>query len=154
VDATKSDSLASQRAPVIRLSLTVPCDARVRQVAHQVSRRIAEYIGFQPGDAEDVARTVEEATDGVLDHPDGAYAGVELTFMTTETLMEIRIRYLRAEPQGAAPGEPGVEAILGRPRPDEAPLDLMRRVMTRVEFGRIDDTEYCMLVRALPEEWQ
>jgi hypothetical protein len=148
----RSDS-TPDRAPVIRLSLTVPCDTRIRQVAHQVSLRIAEYIGFAPGEAEDVARAVEEATDGVLDQPDCRYAGVELTFMTTETLMEIRIRYLKDE-TGAPGAGPGLEAILRRPRRGEVPLDLIRRVMRRVEFGRDDDTEYCTLALTLPEEWQ
>lgn len=144
-----------ERAPVIRLSLTLPCDARIRRVARQVSVRIAEYIGFAAADAEEIARTVEEATDGVLDQPEGVpYRGVELTFMTTETVMEIRIRYLVNQGRAGQGDGPGVETLLQRPRHDEAPLDLMRRVMTRVEFGRIDESEYCTLTRVLPEEWQ
>ena len=54
------------------------------------------------------------------------------------------------------PGEPApvpaveVKRALAEVHDGEAPLDVIRRAMPEIEFGRDDDGEYCRLSRKLP----
>lgn len=140
------------RVPPIRLGLTVPCDGRFRQIVHQIAFRVAQYIGYPEAAAEVVARTVEEATSGALEHAWATpYTGVELSFRRTQREMEIRIRYL-ANARGTEPAGPGIEQLLSRRWRERTPLDLIQRVMTRVEFGCVDGSEVCTLALPLPRE--
>lgn len=142
----------ADRVPPIRLGLTVPCDGRFRQIVHQIAFRVAQYIGYSEGAAEVVARTVEEATRGALEHAWGTpYTGVELNFHRTPREMEIRIRYL-TNGRGAESAGPGIEQLLRRRWRERTPLDLIQRVMTRVEFGHVDGSDVCTLALPLPRE--
>ena len=136
-------------AKEIRLELSVPCDTRFRQVVAMMSEKMATYVGYAEGDATAVADTVVQATDGVFDE-DGAtpYTALDVTFATSDAEMEIRVRYICAEPTGVQTNG-DVEARL-RSRGD-APLEAMQRVMRRVEFGQHDGVEFCALTKLLPD---
>ena len=127
-----------------RCELTLPCDARFRALRECVIERLAASLGC--AGAEAAARAVVLATSGLVDHPAGSvYSRVTLTFTAGGGVLTIRVRYpVAAE---TAPG-PGVESILSEGGSD-APLAVMRRLASRVEFGRVDGVECCTLVAPL-----
>ena len=137
----------------IRMDLTVPCDERFRKVLTIISARMAEYVGYAKAEAEELATTIVHATDGVLDHVEAPdYSSVEVTFATSEEEIEVRLRYLREEGGTTALDRSDIERMLSHRRDDEAPLDVIQRAVTRVEFGRENGVEFCALTKALPEE--
>ena len=137
----------------VRLELKVPCDSRFRPVLSTICERMAEYVGYPHCDATELADTIVHATDGVLDHEEAAeYTSLDVTFATGQEEIEIRVRYLcegGVDPQAQ---QPGIERLLSRRRDAEAPLDIIQRVMRRVEFGREGGIEFCALSKPLPEE--
>lgn len=132
----------------VRFEVTLPCDARFRELRDCVVPRLTACLGY--GEADAVTRAVTLAASGVLDHADGAvYSSVMITFSVGAGLLTTRVRYV-AEP--GAPGTapvPAIERILGDGGRD-APLAVLRRLAGRVEFGRVDGAECCTLVTPLP----
>ncbi len=144
---TVSDD-AREDPGAVRCELTLPCDARFRALRECVVERLAASLGC--AEAEAAARAAALATSGLVDHPAGsAYSCVTMTFTAAGGVLTIRVRYL-VEPGAAetAPG-PGVESILSEGGGD-APLAVMRRLASRVEFDRVDGVECCTLVTPLP----
>ena len=93
------------------------------------------------------------ATDGVLDHDEAPeYTSLDVMFATNDAEIEIRVRYLCEGENGHATDRPRIERLLSRRRDGETPLDLIQRVMPRVEFGRDNGVEFCTLSKPLPEE--
>ena len=137
----------------IRFDVTVPCDERFRSMLDKIASRMIAYLGYEESDAAELTNVIEHATDGVLAHEDGAsYTSLDVTFATSETEMEIRIRYLLESADARAAERLSIERVLSRRAAGEAPLDFIQRVMPRVEFGREDGVDFCTLVKALPEE--
>ena len=131
----------------VRLEVTLPCDARFRALRDCIVERLAGALGCAGGGA--ATRAVRLATSGVLDHPAGSvYTSVAMTFTTGPGALTIHVRYL-VDP--GAPGSvpaPAVERILSEGG-GNAPLALMRRLASRVEFGSVDGAECCTLVTPL-----
>ena len=93
------------------------------------------------------------ATNGVLDHREASeYTILDVTFATNDEEMEIRVRYLCEGENGDAADRPRIERLLSLRGDAEAPLDLIQRVIARVEFGRDNGVEFCALRKPLPEE--
>ena len=133
----------------VRFGLTVPTDRRFHEMVRAFSVRVAAYLGYADGEAEAIGQIVERVIEGVTEH---ALAGapherVHVSVARGGSEMEIRVQY--REPSGAGSGH--VERWLLRQRDGDVPLELMRRVMARVEFGREDETEFCRLTRLLPD---
>ena len=143
---------ASAAGPVpMRLDMSVSCDERFRPLLDQLVSRMISYVGFDASDAAAVAGGVERAIGGaracMAGTPD---ARLDLRFVICDTEMKIRIA-CRPAP-GAADGAEGpvLDRVLSAGGGDGTPLDLIRRVMTRVEFGREDGLDVCTLAKALP----
>ena len=136
----------------IRFDLTVPCDARFRPMLDQLASRLIAYVGYAASDATTLTRAVERTTERVLTGAAGRpYAALDVSFRTSETEMEIRIR-CRQGPDGPRDGEgTEIERMLSQAGEDDTPLDFIQRVMTRVEFDREDGADICTLVRTLPD---
>ncbi len=135
-----------------RLELTIPCDDRFRPVLSLLCQRMSRYVGYSGAEAEEVAAAVVHATDGVLVHgASQTYKDLDVTIATSESDIQFRVRYLcgHGEPSGDAPS---VAHLLSEHSGDEAPLDAIHRVMSRVEFGKDDGVEFCTLSKSLPEE--
>ena len=133
----------------IRLELTVPCDERFRSVLSLMCERMARYVGYQGTEAAELAATVACAADSVLTHEEAPpYSSLDLTILTSESEIEFRVRYLGEK----LPDAGAIERLLSHRRGDEVPLEVMQRVMRRVEFGMDDGVEFCALSQALPEE--
>ena len=133
----------------IRLELSVPCDQRFRPLLSLMCERMARYVGYRDREATELAAAVVRAADGVLASEDApAYRSMDLTILTSESEIEFRVRYLRENP---AVESGAIERLLSRPQGDDVPLDLMQRVMRRVEFGLDEGVEFCALSQALPE---
>ena len=133
----------------IRLELSVPCDQRFRPLLSLMCERMARYVGYRDREATELAAAVVRAADGVLASEDApAYHSMDLTILTSESEIEFRVRYLRENP---AVESGAIERLLSRPQGDDVPLDLMQRVMRRVEFGLDEGVEFCALSQALPE---
>ncbi len=129
----------------VRCEVTLPCDARFRTMRDRVVERLAGCLGCAGAAA---TRAVTLATSGVLDHPAGSvYSSVAISFTTGAGVLTVRVRYM-VDPGVADSGLP-VESILGEGGRD-APLVVMRRLASRVEFGRVDGAECCTLVTSLP----
>ena len=132
----------------VRCDVTLPCDARFRALRSCVVEHLTACLGCADADA--VARAVTLATSGVLDHPGGSvYSSVTIAFSTGGGVLTIRVRYLLGPGAPVAPPRPAVERILSEGG-GEAPLARMRRLASRVEFGRVDGAECCTLVAPLP----
>jgi hypothetical protein len=134
----------------IRLELTVPCDERFRSVLSLMCERMAQYVGYGGAEAAELAATVARAGDSVLAHDEAPpYVSLGLRILTSETEIEFRVQYLGDK----SPGDGGeIERLLSRRCGEEVPLEVMQRVMRRVEFGLDDGVEFCALSQALPEE--
>ena len=132
----------------VRFEVTLPCDARFRDLRDCVVPRLTACLGYDAADA--VTQAVTLAASGVLDHADGAvYSSVMITFRAEGGVLTIRVRYVaEAGAPGTAP-VPAIERILGDGGRD-APLAVLRRLAGRVEFGRVDGAECCTLVTPLP----
>ena len=140
-------------AKSMRLELKVPCDTRFRPVLAGICERMAAHVAFAGAEAAELAETIAHATDGVLDHdkpPD--YTSLDVTFATNDAEIEISVRYLCEGENSYATDRPGIERLLSRRRNDEGPLNLIQRVMRRVEFGRDNGVEFCTLSKPLQEE--
>ena len=136
----------------IRLEVTVPCDERFRTVLGSLCERMARYVGYSESEASELASSVVHATDGVLEHEEAPeYTSLDVTIATSETEIEFKVHYMREGADDALPIV-GIERLLGRQRGDDIPLDIIRRVMQRVEFGQNNGVEFCALTMALPEE--
>lgn len=136
----------------IRLELSIPCDARFRQVLAAMSEKMAAYVGYAEADATEVADTVLHATEGVFgDDEPATYTTVDVTFATSDREMEIRLRYVCAEADPGRKDESEIERRLTRRHKGDAPLDVMQRVMRSVEFGRDNGAEFCSLTKLLPD---
>ena len=99
-------------AKVIRLELSVPCDAKFRRVLAAMSEKRAAYVGYAATEATEVADTLTRATDGVFsDDGPSAYTSLDVTFATSSEEMEIHVRYICAEGNSVGPG---VEHILSQ----------------------------------------
>ena len=135
----------------IRLELSVPCDARFRQVLGAMSQKMASYVGYAEREATEVADMLVRAADGVF-HAEGpsVYTTLDVTFATSDEEMEIRVRYVCADATGDANG-PGIEHLLRQRGDGDAPLDVMQRVMRTVEFRRDNGVEICTLTKLLPD---
>lgn len=102
----------------LRLELTVPCDLRFRPLLEVMCERMASYVGYPRVEARTLAETVAEATAGAFSESGPrAYAGLSLSFATSDREMEIRVSYLRSD-QARRGGQPGAECCtLTRPLP-------------------------------------
>lgn len=132
----------------VRFEVTLPCDARFRELRDCVVPRLTACLGYAETDA--LTRAVTLATRAVLDHADGArYSSVMITFSVGAGVLTTRVRFV-TEPgaPGRAPA-PAVERILSDGGRD-APLAVLRRLAGRVEFGRVDGAECCTLVTPRP----
>ena len=136
----------------IRLDVTVPSDARFRPMLDAIASKTVAYLGYVAGDAAAVMGVVEHVTTGVLQHAGGVpYTSLALSFATGAGEMVIRVRYLVETTDAPAATGGGIEQILREPGDNGAPIDEIRRVMTRVEFGHDDGAEYCALAKTLPD---
>ena len=136
----------------IRLEMTVPCDERFRTVLSSLCERMARCVGYSESEASGLASSVVHATDGVLEHEEAPqYTSLDVTIATSESEIEFRVHYKRDGASGAVPVV-GIERLLGRQRGNDVPIDIIRRVMERVEFGQNDGVEFCALTMTLPEE--
>ncbi len=145
------DKLGETKA--IRLELSLPCDVRFRPVLAAMSEKMAEYVGFAKSEATEIAETVVCATDGVFDDDaPSAYSTLDVTFSTNDQEMEIRVRYVCEGTAGGDAGGLGIERLLSQRGESDAPLDVMQRVMGRVEFGRDAGAEVCTLAKLLPRQ--
>ena len=137
----------------VPFGLTVPTDERFREMVRAFSVRVAASLGYAEGDARAIGQIVEQVVEGVTEY---AFQGVpheaiQIRFATDAREMEICLRY-RGSPDtrsGATAGR--VERGLLRQRDGTVPLEAMRRVMEKVEFGRDEDAEFCRLTRPLPD---
>ncbi len=137
----------------VRFGLTVPTDRRFHEMVRAFSVRVATYLGYADGDAEAIGQIVERVIEGVTEH---VFAGapherVHVSVAKGGGEMEIRVQYREASGKGSGAGSGHVERWLLRQRDGDVPLELMRRVMARVEFGREEGTEFCRLTRPLPD---
>ena len=136
----------------MRLDMTVSCDERFRPLLEQLVSRMVSYVGYEASDAAAVVGGVERASGGaracMADTPD---ARLDLRFVIRETEMTIRIACRPSSAAVAGAGGPALDRALRAGGDDDAaPLDLIRRVMTRVELGREDGLDVCTLAKALP----
>ena len=137
----------------IRLEFTVPCDARFRPVLSLMCERMARYVGYRDPEAAELAATVARAAEGVLTHEEAPeYRSLDITILTKEHEIEFRVRYLGQHLSGRSGGS--IERLLSRRHGDDVPLEVMQRVMRRVEFGLDNGVEFCALSQSLPEERQ
>ncbi len=137
----------------VRFGLTVPTDRRFFETVRVFSVRVAAYLGYADGDAEAIGQIVERVIEGVTEH---AFAGaphehVHVSVARGGSEMEIRVQYREPSGKRSGAGSSHVERWLLKQRDGDVPLELMRRVMARVEFGREDGTEFCRLTRPLPD---
>jgi len=136
----------------IKLGVTVPCDERFRTLLSILCERMIRYVGYSESEATEFASSVVHATDGVLEHEDAPdYTSLDVTIATSETEIEFHVRYLREDADGDVPVV-GIERLLSRQRGDDVPLDIIRRVIHRVEFGQDNGVEFCALTMTLPDE--
>lgn len=146
VDETPRD------ARLTRLELTVPCDARFRSLLEVMSEKMAGYVGYPRLDACAVAEAVARAAGAAFSgREQRTYSSVVVTFATSAREMEIQVRY-HGDDQADRTDLPGIERVLARRGRGAAPLDAMRRVVRRVEFGRDRGVECCRLIKPLPGE--
>ena len=132
----------------VECEVTLPCDERFRAMRDCVVERLAGSLGCAEVGA--ATRAVTLATSGVLDHPAGSvYSSVTITFTTGPGVLTIRVRYMVDPGAPVTLAGPAVERILSEGGGD-APLVGMRRLASRVEFGRVDGYECCTLVTPLP----
>ena len=134
----------------MRLDMTVSCDERFRPLLHQLVSRLIAYVGYGESDAAAVAGVVERAIGGaracMAGIPD---ASLDVRFVICET--EMRVRIACPAPGAAAGAGPALDRVLREGGAGEdAPLDRIRQVMTRVEFGSEDGLDVCTLAKALP----
>ena len=137
----------------VRFGLTVPTDRRFHEMVRAFSVGVALRLGYADGDAEAIGRIVEQVIEGVTGH---AFAGapqdrVHVSVARGGNEMEIRVQYREPSGKGSGAGSGQVERWLLRQHDGAVPVELMRRVMARVEFGREDGTEFCRLTRPLPD---
>lgn len=137
---------------LIRFDLTVPCDARFRPMLDQLASRLIAYIGYAASDVTTLTCAVERATERVLTGNAGSpYSSLDVSFRTSDTEMEIRIR-CRQGPDAPRDAEAtDIERVLSQAGEDDPPLDFIQQVMTRVEFDREDGADICTLARTLPD---
>ena len=143
----------SSAGPVpMRLDMTVSCDERFRPLLDQIVSRMVAYVGYCGSDATAVAGVVERAIGGARACMAGTpNASLDLRFVICETEMKIRIG---CRPAPGAPERVGRgldRALREGGAGEDAPLDRIRQVMTRVEFGREDGLDVCTLAKALPD---
>lgn len=144
----------SSAGPVpMRLGMTVSCDERFRPLLDQIVSRMIAYVGYGGSDATAVAGVIERAIGGARACMAGTpNANLDLRFVIRETEMQIRIG---CRPAPGAAGRGGGQALDRALREggngEDAPLDRIRQVMTRVEFGREDGLDVCTLAKALPD---
>ena len=139
---------ARQDPGAVVCELTLPCDPRFRALRECVVERLAACLGCAEADA--AARAAALATSGLVEHPAGsAYSRVVMTFTAGGGVLTIRVRYLVDPGAAERVSGPGVESILSEGGSD-APLAVMRRLASRIEFGRVDGVECCTLVTPLP----
>lgn len=136
----------------MRFDVKVSCDERFRPLVEQLVSRVVAYVGYEGSDATDVAGVVERAIGGARSCMAGTPdASLDVRFMIGETEMKIRIGCQPAPGAGQRAGGVALDRALSEGRGgDAAPLDLIRRVMTRVEFDREDGRDVCTLAKALP----
>lgn len=110
------------RVGPLRLELTVPCDLRFRRLLEVMCERMASYVGYPRVEARTVAEAVARATAPAFSESGPrAYAGLCLSFATSDREMEIRVRYVRDDEARRA-GQPGAECCtLKRPLPGRSP---------------------------------
>jgi hypothetical protein len=114
--------------------------------------RMARSVGRSGSEASGLASSVVYATDSVLEYEEAPeYTSLDVTAATSESEIEFRVRYKREGAEGTGPVV-GIERLLGCQRGDGVPIDLIRRVMERVEFGQNDGVEFCALTMTLPEK--
>ena len=142
-----------EMSETVRFGLTVPTDRRFHETVRVFSARIARYLGYADGDSEAIGQIVERLIEGVTDHASAGapHEYVHVSVVTGGREMEIRVRYRQPSGQESGAGSGHVERWLLRQRDGDVPLELMRRVMARVEFGREDESEFCRLTRPLPD---
>ena len=146
----------SPRGPVrMRVDVTVSCDERFGPLLDQLVSRMVAYVGYDGSDAAAVAGVVERALAGARACLDGAPdASLDVQFVICETEMRIRIGCRPGPAAAEGAGARAFDRVLreggGGGDGDAAPLDLIRQVMTRVEFGREDGVDVCTLAKALP----
>jgi hypothetical protein len=136
----------------MRLDMTVSCDERFRPLLDQLVSRMIAYVGYDGPDATAVAGVVERAIGGARACMAGTpNASLDLRFVVCETEMEIRIG-CRPAPGAArrAEARPLDRVLREGGAGEDAPLDRIQQVMTRVEFGREDGLDVCTLAKALP----
>jgi hypothetical protein len=113
---------------------------------------MARYVGYSESEANGLASSVVYATDGVLKHEEAPrHTSLDMTIDTSDIEIKFRVHYKRDGTFGAVPVV-GIERLLGRQRGNDVPIDIIRRVMERVEFGQHDGVEFCTLTMTPPEE--
>lgn len=135
------------------LTLTVPSRTEFLATVRDVTRRMAELAGFEPGAAQQVALAVDEAAANVIEH---AYQGAvdrsfELRYRDEDG--ELRIEVIDDGVPGVPAQLPPVD--LGRyaseRRTGGLGMHLMGRIMDSVTFRRTSRRNVCCLVKRKPE---
>ena len=139
-------------AHALPFGLTVPSNGRFRETVRAFSVRVATYFGYAEGDARAIGQIVEQVVEGVTEYAfqRAGHESIRISFGTDSRDMEICLRYRRASGEGSGAGADQVERGLLRERDGEVPLEAMRRVMSRIEFGHDEGVEFCRLTRSLP----
>ncbi len=118
----------------------------------QFASRLIAYVGYATSDVTTLTRAVERTTERVLtDNAGCPYSSLDVSFRTSDTEMEIRIRCRQGPdgPRGAQ--ETDIERVLSQGGEDDPPLDFIQQVMTRVEFDHEDGVDICTFARTLPD---
>jgi anti-sigma regulatory factor (Ser/Thr protein kinase) len=137
---------------IVSLDLTIPTDERFLDTVGDVTRRAAEYVGFHKQDAHRIGEAVSEACESLLrasSTPD-YLSNIGVSYSTADETFEVRLRVQMSVLDGRSITRLELEKGLRDPGGRRAPVDAMKRVMDRVEFGEEAGVAYCRLTRALP----
>ena len=131
------------------LVLTVPSETSFLGLVREVTRRMAETAGFDPGTADHLALAVEEAATNVIEH---AYRGAD--DREVEIRIEDRGRELQVEvlDSGATVDPRTVPDVdlrryMSERRTGGLGMHLMGKIMDSVTFRRSARRNVCALVK-------
>ncbi len=146
------------------LVVSVPSRTEFLALLRDVTRRMAEVAGFDPGQAEQLALAVDEAATNVIEH---AYAGaadrlVELRFWDDGGELQIDVvdDGAAVDPSRMAGHLPGASARLAgqvdlaryasERRTGGLGVHLMGKIMDSVTFARVRQRNVCCMVKRKP----
>ncbi len=129
-------------------TITIPSQTQFLKMVVGLSKHVSTLAGFPLAEANKISLAVDEAATNVIKHSFGHRGDRSLTIEYYLSDEGLRIRIIFAGlPPNISENEVNLQQMIKNKKKGGLGVEMIRRIMDRVEYGRLGRQNYCEMVK-------